>query len=153
MSEKNKTELKEIFRKRKFLLESSCHHLIDSFANKKTLGVADPSASGVEADILTIGIDTSNNVWIKIGENDTNWVKLSVGDNSFYSNSFDELDLSSGLITFTHNFGNQFNIVQVYDENNQLIIPDEITSTDENNTQIDLSSFSPLSGTWNIIIK
>ena len=71
---------------------------------------------------------------------------------SKYSSSFAEADLTTGVISFAHNLNNQFNIVQVYDELNQIVLPDEITATDANNVEIDLTSFSPITGTWNIVV-
>lgn len=151
MAEKSKTQLKTLFEKGDVLTESSMVDLIDSFVNKKTLGVADPSSSGVSSDIGTIGFDTSGGIWGKIGNGDTDWEQLN--GVSGYSQSFADGDLSSSVLSVNHNLDSQFNIVQVYDENNQLIIPDEITSTDANNTDIDLTSFSPITGTWNVVVK
>jgi hypothetical protein len=78
--------------------------------------------------------------------------QVASGTGGSFTTSFVEADLTAGVVSFLHSLGNQFNVVQVYDENNQVILPDEITATDENNTEIDLTSFSPITGTWNIVI-
>jgi hypothetical protein len=61
-------------------------------------------------------------------------------------------DLTAGVITFTHNLNNAVVMVQVFDNNGQLIIPDTIDNTGVNTTEVDLTSFGTLAGTWNVII-
>ena len=69
--------------------------------------------------------------------------------------TFDDDDLSSGILTANHNLGSKYVLVRIYDDSDKLIEADEYTATDENTLTIDLSSFTPL-GTgndWNIIIS
>lgn len=65
--------------------------------------------------------------------------------------SFTNATLSSGLLTFTHNLGTQFNEVSIYDNNNKKVQPDDITATSTTVATIDLSSFGTLTGTWNVV--
>jgi len=71
---------------------------------------------------------------------------------SAYRTSFINSDLSSGILTVTHNLGQQIVLVQIYDNNNKKIEPDEITLTNSTSLLVDLTSFGSLSGTWNIIV-
>lgn len=50
--------------------------------------------------------------------------------------------LVGGVYTFAHNVGSQYGTLQVYDENDNQLLPDEITLTDANNADIDLNSFT-----------
>lgn len=59
-----------------------------------------------------------------------------------YTTTFDYNDLDSGgVVTITHSLGEKYVIVAVYDESDDLIIPDEINLIDTNTLTIDLSSF------------
>lgn len=71
------------------------------------------------------------------------------GDATCTTVSFTNGDLAAGVFTFNHALNFQFSIIQVYDNNNQVVTPDDITMTDANNAAIDLSSFGTLVGTWN----
>lgn len=66
--------------------------------------------------------------------------------------SFVNADLSSGILTVTHNLGYKYVVVQVYDNNDNLILPDEITVIDTDSLTIDLTSFGTITGTWNYIV-
>jgi len=69
-----------------------------------------------------------------------------------FRQSFVNGDLTAGVITFTHNLNNTVVMVQVFDNNGQFLIPDTIDNTGVNTTEVDLTSFGTLSGTWNVII-
>jgi hypothetical protein len=75
------------------------------------------------------------------------------GGGSASRQSFDNDDLAAGILTVTDNAGLSApysRIVQVYDNNNKLIQPDEITGA-ANSFTIDLSSFGAITGTWEVI--
>jgi len=77
-----------------------------------------------------------------------------VDDEGAYGETFVDADLDSGnLLVVNHNLGTQYNIVAVYDENDNIVIPDEIEATDTNNTTLDFSSFGTISGTWKVRIS
>lgn len=67
--------------------------------------------------------------------------------------SFVNANLSAGVLTVNHNLNQQFVIVQVSNNLNQVIVPDLITLTNSNSLTIDLSSYGVLSGTWALIIR
>jgi hypothetical protein len=76
-----------------------------------------------------------------------------VGTSPSYSSSFVESDLSSGVLTVTHNLDEQFIDVQIVDNNNKLAKPDSITYIDDSTVSIDLSSYGVLTDTWNLKIR
>jgi hypothetical protein len=71
-----------------------------------------------------------------------------------YSVTFDNTDLVSGVLTVTHNLGEQYpSNITVYDNNdNPIVSPDEIDATSTTAMDIDLSSFGTLTGTWRVSI-
>lgn len=73
-----------------------------------------------------------------------------VGGTATYNIAFTNGDLSSGILTVTHNLGFDYPLLGIYDNNNKIIEPDEITYVNSNSVQIDLSSFGTISGTWRV---
>ena len=71
---------------------------------------------------------------------------------SMYRTSFTSASLTANQLTVTHNLGQQFCHVVVYDNNNLQIQPDNITATSTTVATIDFTSFSPLTGTWNVVV-
>jgi hypothetical protein len=70
-----------------------------------------------------------------------------------YRNSFVTGELSAGILTVTHNLSQQIVMVQVSNQLNQVIVPDLITLTNSTTCSVDLSSYVPLIGTWNFIVR
>lgn len=66
--------------------------------------------------------------------------------------TFQNGGLTSGSIAITHNLAIAGVLVQVYDENSQLVQPDNITLTSNNVTTVDLTSFGTIAGTWSYVI-
>lgn len=66
--------------------------------------------------------------------------------------TFQNAGLTSGTIAVTHNLAVAGVLAQVYDENNQLVQPDNITLTSNNVTTVDLTSFGTIAGTWSYVI-
>lgn len=66
--------------------------------------------------------------------------------------TFTNSGLTSGAIAVTHNLAVAGVLMQVYDENSQLVQPDNITLTSNNVTTVDLTSFGTISGTWSYVI-
>ena len=70
-----------------------------------------------------------------------------------YRRTFTTSDLSLGILTVTHNLGQQIVLVQVSDDSNQVIVPDSITLTSSSSISINLSSYGVLTGSWNVIVR
>lgn len=70
-----------------------------------------------------------------------------------YVNSFTNASLSGGTLTVNHGLTSQYVSVAVYDDSDLTIIPDEITATSAGVATVDLTSFGPIPGTWNVIVS
>lgn len=70
-----------------------------------------------------------------------------------YRDSFLTGDLSGGLLTVAHNLGQQIVMVQVSNNTSQVVVPDLITLSNTTQCVVDLSSYVPLTGTWNVIVR
>lgn len=66
--------------------------------------------------------------------------------------SFTNATLSAGVLTLTHNLGQKFCQVEIYDNTDKKILPDEVTLSSTNASAIDLTSFGTLTGTWNAVV-
>jgi hypothetical protein len=65
--------------------------------------------------------------------------------------SFTNASLTGGTYTFNHNIGRQISTIQVFDNSNNMIFPDEITLTNANSAAISLTSYGTLTGTYNVV--
>ena len=78
----------------------------------------------------------------------------SGSDNTMFLKAVTNTDLVNGIVTVLHGLDAQHNVVEVYDDQNYVIIPDEIHAVSTDVTEVDISSFMPITGTWTIkIIK
>ena len=66
--------------------------------------------------------------------------------------AFTNADLSGGVLVHTHNLGEKYVEVQIYNNLDKLVQPDQITLASINATQIDLTSFGVIAGTWRSVI-
>lgn len=69
-----------------------------------------------------------------------------------YANSFTNGDLSSGILTITHSLGVKYIQLYVFDNNDKMIIPDDVTLSSTSACTADFSSYGTLSGTWNYVV-
>lgn len=118
------------------------------FLSDATAGLLTSTAPTTEGSIskpLFIAISTTAGYFF-------NFRGVELTDNTAYYTSFDDGDLSSGILTVTHNLGHTYCQVQVFDNNDKLIIPDEIELTGTNTLTVDLSSYGTISGTWRVIV-
>lgn len=67
--------------------------------------------------------------------------------------SFGSGDLVGGVLSVNHSLGSQVVLVSVYDDSNQLVIPDAVTLVDTNNLDVDLSSFTVAMSGWNVLVR
>lgn len=79
--------------------------------------------------------------------------RTNLGATTAFRQAFTNASLTAGVLTVTHNIGQQFVQINVYDENNKLISTvDDVTCTSTVACTIDLTSFGTLSGTWNVVV-
>ena len=76
---------------------------------------------------------------------------INLGVPAFQQN-FADGDLSSGVLTVTHNLNSQYVSVTVFDNNDLLIIPDDVDATSTTALTIDLTAFGTITGTWRAVI-
>lgn len=81
-----------------------------------------------------------------------NFRGVQVTDSTSYYTSFINSDLTAGVLTVTHNLGHKYCQVQVFDNNDKKINPDEIELTGNNDLDIDLTSYGTISGTWRVVV-
>lgn len=75
------------------------------------------------------------------------------GAGAGYTLTFDNAGLSTGVLTVTHNLGNAFPSVTVFDNNGKIILPDEVTSSSINALTVSLVSFGTITGDWTVVVK
>ena len=93
-----------------------------------------------------------NGISISSASNGAVTVSALVAGGDVYTNSFTNASLSSGLLTVNHNLNAQYVNVSVYDNNDNLILPDEIIATSVGTTTLDLTSYGVIAGTWHVFI-
>lgn len=65
---------------------------------------------------------------------------------------FTNSDLISNIVTLNHSLNEKYVIVEIYDNNDNLINSDYINAFDGDNVKVDLSSYTPINGTWHAAI-
>lgn len=81
-----------------------------------------------------------------------NEVLASTPTVSSYRDSFVDGDLTAGVLTVTHSLSQKYVSVSVYNNNDDLIIPDDVTVINTTSLTIDLTGFGTLTGTWNLVV-
>ena len=80
------------------------------------------------------------------------WAMLNTGAVG-YSLSFTNANLSSGILTVSHGLNQLYiSAPTIYNNSNQVIVPNKITAVDANTCTIDLTKFGTITGTWNLYI-
>lgn len=69
-----------------------------------------------------------------------------------YQTTFTNASLTAGVLTVTHNLGNQYPGVWIIDNGARVVLPDEVTFTNGNSLTVDLTSFGTLTGTWRVTV-
>lgn len=80
-------------------------------------------------------------------------VTLILTTSKVFRLSFNNANLSGGLLTVNHNLGQRICIVQVSNNQGQVVQPDTITLLNSNQCVIDLSSYVPLTAIWDVIVR
>jgi len=128
-----------------------------------------PTSESIRYTSYSFGTDTTTFSGLTRGVDNTNAQSWSAGDNVglsitgdlldyvanySYAVSFGSGDLSSGILTVTHNMNISYPSVSVYDDNDPqlIILPDEIRYISTDEIEIDLSSYSVPASGWQVRI-
>ena len=116
-------------------------------------GVAGNPTVGLDITGLTDGGITASTVIPSFdGTNNVKVTPTEIVTSRIVRGTFVDADLVAGVIAIEHNLGVASVLIQLFDEANQMALPDTHTLTDTNTTTVDLSSFGTISGTWSYII-
>lgn len=66
--------------------------------------------------------------------------------------SFTSANITNGMYAFTHGLGQTFNNITVWDNNNNVISPDNINATSNTVVTVDLTSYGTITGTYQIVV-
>lgn len=79
--------------------------------------------------------------------------RTNLGAAGVAKGSFTNASLTAGVLTITHNLGNQYPMVVIANNDNAAIAyPDGISFTSTSACNVDLTSFGTLTGTWNYTV-
>jgi hypothetical protein len=70
----------------------------------------------------------------------------------YFSASFTNANLTGSILPLTHSIGSKYVAVQIFDNNDYMINPDEIRLINDNVATVDLSSFGTIPGTWTAVV-
>jgi hypothetical protein len=125
--------------------------------NADTVDIAATYAGQTSITTLgTIGTGTWQGTAIAVANGGTGATtaanaRTNLGAAAVFRTSFTSANVSGGLVTINHNLGIQYGILRIYDNNNRMVIPDEITMSGTNSCTADLTSWGTISGTWNAV--
>jgi len=86
------------------------------------------------------------------GANSAAAARTALGVPSFFRTTFTNANLSAGLLTVTHNLGQKYVQVEIYDNTDKKVLPDEVTMTSTTVSTLDFTSYGTLTGTWNVVV-
>ena len=70
--------------------------------------------------------------------------------NTSFKQTFTNADLTADKITITHSLSIDYPVVIVYDNNNNVIFPSEITYLTDDTIQLDFTGVTPLTGNYQV---
>lgn len=74
------------------------------------------------------------------------------GGGGVYGTSFTNANLTAGVLTVIHALANKYDLVQVYDNLDRMIIPTEVVAVDANTLDVDLTGYGVITGTWRVVV-
>lgn len=80
-------------------------------------------------------------------------ITVLVTQGKVYRTSFTSVDVALGVLQIQHDLGEQYVIVQVSNNLNQVVIPDMVTLTSVTTCTVNLASFGIISGVWHAVIR
>ena len=116
-------------------------------------GVAGNPTIGLNIAGLTAGsVNTSTEIASFDGTNNVKVTPTQIVSSRIVRGTFVNDDLTAGVLAIAHNLNVATVLVQIFDESNQMVLPDLLTLTGANDTSVDLSSYGTIAGTWSYII-
>ena len=97
----------------------------------------------------TLWVISNNDGGDVVGTNDLLPIKLN-NITGAYEQQFTNADLVAGVLSVYHNLGEKFTPVALFDNNGNLVTADEVTPIDNDNLDVDLTSFGTIGGTWTV---
>jgi len=77
----------------------------------------------------------------------------TTGATATFLQSFTDGDLTVGILSVTHDLNLIYPIVEIYDDTNNAIIPDDILILTPTTLDLNVLNFTPISGTWQIRVR
>lgn len=128
----------------------------NTWSNLETGGLKIPGGTTAERPSLTNissnhGIIRYNSTLnaLEYYDNTGSWIRLS--NVTKVTASFTNANLVANVYSFNHNLGTTDIFVAVYDNGNNLVYPTNISTVNSNTVDIDLTGFTPISGTWRVV--
>lgn len=116
-------------------------------------GVSSNPTIGLNINGLSAGVvGASTTIPAYDGTNNTKITPTAIVSARIVRGTFLNAGLTAGSIAITHSLSVSGVLVQVYDENNQLVQPDNITLTSTTVVTVELTSFGTIAGTWSYVI-
>ncbi len=120
--------------------------LVDSDLNISDLG--DVNVSGVtNGQILVF-----NSTTLQWENQDQNAVTLLVGTGFLTDFNSSNVDVN-GILSIQHDANRQYPTVTVYDSNELIMLPDDVTFIDIDNIDVNLLAQFPIVGTWHLRVE
>jgi hypothetical protein len=91
-----------------------------------------------------------NNRFVRVNNAETALEFTAVTPTSSYIYTFTNADLVAGLLTVSHLLGVKIVLVSVFNNNDKMVIPDDVTLVNTNTCTVDLTSYGTITGSWNI---
>ena len=76
--------------------------------------------------------------------------KVTGAAGTSYTDAFTNADLVAGVLTVVHNMGTKYFNASIFDNNERMIIPHELTIVDLNTATVDLTGYGVIAGIWNL---
>lgn len=116
-------------------------------------GVTGDPTIGLNINGLTAGtVGGSTELAAYDGTNNVKVTPSQIVESRIARGTFGNSDLTAGALAIAHNLNVASVLVQIFDESNQMVLPDTLTLTNNNTTTADLSSYGTISGTWSYIV-
>lgn len=87
-----------------------------------------------------------------ITANVSNGVVTLTAPTTKHKQQFTAASLTAGNLTVTHNLNEDYPVVQVYDNTRQMVLPDNVTTSNANALVLSMSSYGAFSGTWTVTV-